>query len=264
MPRETLLTPEGHKAEVQDRVPDQRAPREVAERIKEAREFGDISENSEYDDAKNEQAMLEKQISDLEEKLRAASVIDQSKSTTDAVSVGSTVHVKDQKTDKSAKYKIVGPPRPTRPTSKLSNESPVGKALLGKKRGDTVSVPVPRGPARKLKITKIEAAVAAARGRGRGSAASTDERRAKLERLRGAGIDPFPHYLPRRRRRRSDARGATRLEDGEETDAIPRRRPASPAAAGTAARRSSTSSTAPARSRCRPARTSSATSRSSC
>ena len=75
--------------------------REVAERIKEAREFGDISENSEYDDAKNEQAMLEKQISDLEDKLRNAQVIDESDVATDAVAVGVTVHVKDQKTDKS-------------------------------------------------------------------------------------------------------------------------------------------------------------------
>ena len=82
--------------------------REVAERIKEAREFGDISENSEYDDAKNEQAMLEKQIADLEEKLRSAPVIDKKDVNTDVVAVGVTVHVKDQKTDKSAKYHIVG------------------------------------------------------------------------------------------------------------------------------------------------------------
>jgi transcription elongation factor GreA len=131
--------------------------REVAERIKEAREFGDISENSEYDDAKNEQAMLERQISELEEKLRSASVIDEKAVTTEMVSVGVTVHVKDQKTDKSTKYKIVGSAEANPAEAKLSNESPVGKALLGKKRGDTVSVPVPRGPARKLKITKIEA-----------------------------------------------------------------------------------------------------------
>jgi transcription elongation factor GreA len=131
--------------------------REVAERIKEAREFGDISENSEYDDAKNEQAMLEKQIADLEDKLRSASVIDKKDVSTDVVSVGSTVHVKDQKTDKSVKYTIVGAPEANPAEMKLSNESPVGKALLGRKRGEVVSVPVPRGPARKLKITKIDA-----------------------------------------------------------------------------------------------------------
>ena len=130
--------------------------REVAERIKEARQFGDIAENAEYDDAKNEQAMLEKQISDLEEKLRNARVIDAKSVDTDVVSVGVTVHVKDQKTDKSTKFKIVGSAEADPSESKLSNESPVGRALLGHKRGETVSVQVPRGPARKLKITKIE------------------------------------------------------------------------------------------------------------
>jgi len=130
--------------------------REVAERIKEAREFGDISENSEYDDAKNEQAMLERQIAELEEKLRGAQVLDEDSVSTEVVSVGSTVHVKDQKTDKSAKYKIVGSSEANPADHKLSNQSPVGKALIGKRRGDVVSVPVPRGPQRKLKITKID------------------------------------------------------------------------------------------------------------
>jgi transcription elongation factor GreA len=158
MQKDVLLTPEGLdklKAEIAYLSNEKR--REVAERIKEAREFGDISENSEYDDAKNEQAMLEKQIAELEEKLRSATVIDESDVTTDVVSVGVTVHVKDQKTDKSVKYKIVGSAEANPSENKLSNESPVGKALLGKKRGEIVSVPVPRGPQRKLKITKIEA-----------------------------------------------------------------------------------------------------------
>ena len=74
------------------------------------------------------------------------------------VSVGTIVHVKDQKTEKSSKYKIVGSAEANPAENKLSNESPVGKALLGHKRGEIVSVPVPRGPARKLKITKIESA----------------------------------------------------------------------------------------------------------
>jgi transcription elongation factor GreA len=159
MVRETVLTPKGLeelKAKIQHLQTDRR--REVAARIKEAREFGDIAENSEYDDAKNEQAMLEKQIADLEEKLRSARVIDEKKVDTDVVGVGVTVHVKDQKTDKSTKYKIVGSAEANPAEAKLSNESPVGKALIGHKRGETVSVPVPRGPARKLKITKIEAA----------------------------------------------------------------------------------------------------------
>jgi transcription elongation factor GreA len=158
MPKDVILTPQGLeelKAKIEHLSGARR--REVAERIKEAREFGDISENSEYDDAKNEQAMLEKQIAELEEKLRSATVIDQKSVSTEAVSVGTTVHVKDQKTDKSVKYLIVGSSEANPSENKLSNESPVGKALIGRKRGDVVSVPVPRGPARKLKITKIEA-----------------------------------------------------------------------------------------------------------
>jgi transcription elongation factor GreA len=158
MAKEVLLTAQGLedlKARIEHLQTERRA--EVAERIKEAREFGDISENSEYDDAKNEQAMLEKQIAELEDKLRSASVIDEKSVSTDVVSVGSTVHVKDQKTEKSVKYKLVGSAEANPAENKLSNESPVGKALLGKKRGDLVSVPVPRGPQRKLKITKIEA-----------------------------------------------------------------------------------------------------------
>ena len=157
MPRETLLTPQGLedlKAKI-DHLSNNRR-REVAERIRDARDFGDIAENSEYDDAKNEQAMLEKQISDLEDKLRNSRVIDESEVTNDAVAVGVTVHVKDQKTDKSTKFKIVGSAEASPAESKLSNESPVGKALMGHKRGEIVSVPVPKGPARKLKITKIE------------------------------------------------------------------------------------------------------------
>ena len=157
MPRDTVLTPQGLedlKARIEHLRGERR--REVAERIKEAREFGDISENSEYDDAKNEQAMLEKQISDLEEKLRNARVINEKDVDTGVVSVGATVHMKDQKTDKSTKFKIVGSAEAKPAENRLSNESPVGRALLGHKRGETVTVAVPRGPARKLKITKIE------------------------------------------------------------------------------------------------------------
>jgi transcription elongation factor GreA len=158
MAKDLILTPDGLqelKTKIEHLSTDRR--REVAQRIKEAREFGDIAENSEYDDAKNEQAMLEKQIAELEDKLRSATVIDEKAITTDVVSVGVTVHVKDQKTDKSVKYRIVGSAEANPAENKLSNESPVGSALLGHKRGEIVSVPVPRGPARKLKITKIDA-----------------------------------------------------------------------------------------------------------
>jgi len=158
MPQDLMLTPEGLaelKSKIEHLSTDRR--REVADRIRDAREFGDIAENSEYDDAKNEQAMLEKQIAELEEKLRSARVIDEGQVPTDRVSVGTIVHVKDQRTDKSAKYKMVGSAEADPSKGRLSNESPVGKALIGRRRNEVVSVPVPRGPARELKITKIDA-----------------------------------------------------------------------------------------------------------
>ena len=157
MPREVILTQEGldKLKEELDLLQGERR-REVAERIKEAREFGDISENAEYDEAKNEQAMLEQRIAQLEERLRSARVNDAKDVSTDIVGVGSVVHVKDEKTGKSQKYTIVGSAEANPAELKLSNESPVGRALMGKKRNDLVSVPVPKGPARKLKITKID------------------------------------------------------------------------------------------------------------
>jgi transcription elongation factor GreA len=157
MPREVILTQDGlEKLKDELDLLSGEKRREVAERIKEAREFGDITENSEYDDAKNEQAMLEQRIAQLEEKLRSAHVIDAKDVSTDVVGVGSIVHVKDEKTGKSQKYTIVGSAEASPAELKLSNESPVGRALLGHKRNDIVSVPVPKGPARKLKITKID------------------------------------------------------------------------------------------------------------
>src|SRR3954468_14989845 len=214
MPRDVILTPEGLE-ELKAKIEHLSGPRrrEVAERIKEAREFGDISENSEYDDAKNEQAMLEKQIAELEEKLRSATVIDKNSVSTEAVSVGTTVHVKDQKTDKSVKYMIVGSSEANPSENKLSNESPVGKALIGRKRGDVVSVPVPRGPARKLKITKIKAWL-----RVPAVSEGQDDRRAKLERLRAEGIDPFPHQFDGVVPVEQIHEAHRDLEPGEETD----------------------------------------------
>lgn len=158
MARETVVTQEGFdrlKEEIEDLSG--RGRREIAERIKEARDFGDISENAEYDAAKNEQAMLEARIAQLEEKLRDAVVVDESQLENDVVQVGTTVHLKDQKTSKSVKYKIVGSSEADPLGGKLSSESPIGKALMGHKRNDIVKVPVPRGPQRQLKITKIDA-----------------------------------------------------------------------------------------------------------
>jgi transcription elongation factor GreA len=155
--RESLITQEGlEKLQEEIEFLTTTKRREVAERIKDAREFGDISENSEYDDAKNEQAMLEQRIAQLEERLRRAQVIDESEVDTDVVSVGALVHVKDQKSGESRKFRIVGSTEANPAEQKLSNESPIGRALLGHARGDVVSVDVPRGPKKKLKITKIE------------------------------------------------------------------------------------------------------------
>ena len=159
MQKDVILTPEGLenlKKEIAYLSVEKR--KEVADRIKEARDFGDISENSEYDDAKNEQAMLEGRIATLEDKLRSASVIDSSELDNDIVRVGSLVNVKDESSGKSLKYTIVGLTESNPAENKLSNESPVGKALVGKKRNDEVSVQLPNGKARKLKITKIEVA----------------------------------------------------------------------------------------------------------
>jgi transcription elongation factor GreA len=158
MSKDVILTQDGLaklQEELEHLSTDKR--REVAGRIKEAREFGDISENSEYDDAKNEQAMVEAKIAQLEERLRSAQVIDASRIDTDVVRIGSRVHVKDEG-GKSAKYTIVGSAEASPVELKLSNESPVGKALLGKKRGDEVKVQTPKG-SRKLKITKIDVGV---------------------------------------------------------------------------------------------------------
>src|ERR1700742_197456 len=158
MQKDGILTPEGLeklKQEIEYLSTTKR--REVAERIKEAREFGDISENSEYDDAKNEQAMLEARIATLEDKLRSASVIDAAELSADVVRVGSQVHVTDDK-GKKLTYTIVGSTEADPSENKLSNESPVGKALLGRKQGDTATVVTPKGTQRKLTVDKIEVA----------------------------------------------------------------------------------------------------------
>ena len=160
MEKDVILTSEGYeklKQQIEELETTKR--REVADRIREAREFGDISENSEYDDAKNAQAMLESRIAQLEERIRAATVVNPEELSNDVVAIGSTVHVKDEKTGKSQKFTIVGSAEANPAEAKLSNESPVGRALLGHKRNDTISVPVPKGPARKLKITKIDVGV---------------------------------------------------------------------------------------------------------
>ena len=119
--------------------------KEVAERIKQALAFGDISENSEYDQAKNEQAQLEERIAKLEMILRNAKLIDDEDISTDIVSIGSKVIVKDLEYDEEMEYTIVGSAEADPYEGKISNESPVGSALLGKEKEEIVEVQVPDG-----------------------------------------------------------------------------------------------------------------------
>jgi len=119
--------------------------REVADRIKQAIEFGDISENSEYEDAKNEQAFIEGNILALEKKLRNARVIDANDVDVATVSVGSTVTLQELPSDSLHEYTIVGSVEADPAQNKISNESPVGKALLGNKIGTDVEITVPLG-----------------------------------------------------------------------------------------------------------------------
>src|SRR5262249_38180734 len=131
--------------------------REVAERIRIAREFGDIAENAEYDDAKNEQALLEHRIATLEERLLSARVIEADEVSTDVVAIGSKVRLKDMDANQTIEYVIVGSAEANPAEHKLSNESPVGKAIIGHKKGDVVEVAAPRGSL-KFKIMDIKAA----------------------------------------------------------------------------------------------------------
>ena len=127
---------------------------EIAERIKEAISFGDISENAEYDDAKNEQAQMETRINQLEQILSNASVIDEDEVKTDVVNVGAKVLVLDEEFKEEVEYFIVGSAESDPFNNKISDESPVGKELLGKKVGDNIEVPAIEGTMR-LKVLKI-------------------------------------------------------------------------------------------------------------
>ena len=128
--------------------------REIAERIKVALGFGDLSENSEYDEAKNEQAQVEMRIAELENKLRNVKIIDEDEIETKTVQVGNVVQVLDIEYDEKLEYKIVGSTEADLAENKISNESPIGKALLGKKKNEEVDVETPGGIV-KLKVLKI-------------------------------------------------------------------------------------------------------------
>ena len=156
--KEVILTPDGYKKlqqEIEELSTVRR--REVAERIRIAREFGDIAENAEYDSAKNDQAHLEARIATLEERLKNARVVTKKEIRSGEVSVGTKVRLRDMGANKTVEYHIVGSAEADPAEMKLSNESPVGKAIMGKKKGEIVEVSAPRG-ALKFKIMEIKAA----------------------------------------------------------------------------------------------------------
>lgn len=154
--REIMLTEEGYK-KLEEELQQLKGPKkmEVAERIKVAREFGDISENSEYDDAKNEQALLEAKILEIENTLRLAKIVDDDEISTRKVGVGTLVTVYDYEFDEEVAYGIVGATEVDMSENKISNESPVGKAMMGKKKGDEFEVETPGGIS-KYKVISIK------------------------------------------------------------------------------------------------------------
>lgn len=119
--------------------------KEVAEKLKEARSYGDLSENAEYDEAKNEQGMLEAQIADLEVVIANAIIVDDGSMSLDEVGIGSYVKLKDFDIDEIVEYQIVGSTESDPDENRISDESPVGKACLKKKVGDVFEVEVPAG-----------------------------------------------------------------------------------------------------------------------
>jgi transcription elongation factor GreA len=154
--KEVILTQEGYDnldKELNYLKTEKRA--EIAERIKVALGFGDLSENSEYDEAKNAQAENELKIAELENKLRNAKIIDEAEIDTDTVQVGNVVKVFDVEFDEEIEYTIVGSTEVNLAENKISNESPLGKALLGAKKKTTVEVNAPAG-IMKYKILDIK------------------------------------------------------------------------------------------------------------
>jgi len=156
MHKEIALTPEGQaKLEDELRHLETVRRREVGERIKEAKEFGDISENSEYDDAKNEQAWVESRILEINQILAHATIISKPKSAPTKVALGCKVEIKDVETGDVHKYQIVGSAEADPTHDRISNESPVGQAIIGHKKGEIAQVTTPRGSVIEYEILKI-------------------------------------------------------------------------------------------------------------
>ena len=154
--KEIIISEEGFN-KLSEELKQLKGPRkmEIAERIKIAREFGDISENSEYDEAKNEQALLESKIMEIESKLRNAKIVDDDEISTRVAGVGTLVTVHDFEYDEEVAYGIVGSTEVDITNNKISNESPVGKALIGKKKGEIIEIETPGGIS-KYKVISIK------------------------------------------------------------------------------------------------------------
>ena len=255
MQKDVILTPEGLdklKQEIEHLSVVRR--REVAERIKEAREFGDISENSEYDDAKNEQAMLEQRIAQLEDKLRSAQVIDASELDTNLVRVGSLVAGKDEK-GKAFEYAIVGSTEADPANKRLSNESPGRQGADRPQEGRHRHGARAEGRAQAHHRQDQRGVARVGRGPLAGPARPAAQARGAARRR----DRPVPARLPGRtadRRRQGAVRGPPRR--GGDRRARPRSPAAWPLAAARARPRSSTSSTARAGCSCTRGSTSSA------
>ena len=156
MAQETLLTAEAYNkkhAELEQLKTSGRD--EIAERIKEARSFGDLSENSEYDEALNDQAKLEAKISQLESELKDAKILDESTINTEVVHMGSKVKIHDEEYDEVEEYQILGESQANPDEGIISDQSAVGKALVGHKAGDVVDVLLPNGSTISFKILEI-------------------------------------------------------------------------------------------------------------
>ena len=151
----TVLTRKGEQ-QLKDELNELRSVRrrEVAEKIKVALSFGDLSENSEYDEAKNEQGMIESRIAEIEQTLAHAQVIDDEDISTETVGIGTTVKILDMDMDEEMEFKMVGTKEADIDSGKMSDESPIGSAIIGREVGDEVEIETPQGPV-KMKILEI-------------------------------------------------------------------------------------------------------------
>ena len=156
MDKKVVVTASGLKA-LEDELEMLKTVRrsEISEKIRVARGYGDLSENSEYDEAKNEQAIVEARIADLEVMLKNVVILDESEIVTDVVSLGSNVKVYDEEFDEELEYVIVGSTEADLDLGKISDESPVGKALIGKKVGEVAEAILPTGDTAKFRVISI-------------------------------------------------------------------------------------------------------------